>query len=177
MSKTTSKTDPSVAFAVSNPDSLPEFQNFEEEQISLPPYLELKEVGQWFYAMPVFLDDKDPEFIRFIMKAEMPTKCQRGSRKKGENEPVLVNKDEFFTLSAYTGLPLDRYIGVPVLVKYIGDKDVGRPQLMKEFSLKVSPEHKKMLNEDRKKLAADGIRRFREQRKIAELSAHEESIS
>ena len=169
------KTDPSVALAVSNPDALPEFQNFEEEQISLPPYLEISTKGQWFYGMPVFLDDKDPDFVRYIIKAEMPTKCQRGSRKKGENVECIVAKDEFFTVSAYSGLPLERYIGVRCLVKYIEDKDVGQPQPMKVFSLKVSPEDKKMLTKDRKALAMEGIRRFREQRKLAELPAAGES--
>ena len=149
-----------AALMISNPDAMPEFQNWEEEQITLPPYWEVG-MDKWFCGLVVSVDDRDEEFVRYLVQAEMPIKCFTGSKKKNEQEEVIVNKGEFFSLSAYASLPLDRYIGVRVLVRVTGRKDIGRPQPMWEFSLKVSPEDKKLLLEDRKMAARNAIRAFK----------------
>lgn len=160
-------TNEEVLNQISNPDALPEFAGFEEEQLSFPPYWEASE-GGWFYGMPVDVDTRDPQFGRYLIQAEMDIKCKTG--KKDEQEEILVRKGEFFTLSMYGLLPLDRYIGTKVLVKCIGKKDVGQPQKAWNFSLKVSPEDKKKLIEDRKAIAAEAVRRFREARKNPQLT-------
>jgi hypothetical protein len=159
----TNKTDSEVTAHITNPDSLPEFSNFEEEQISFPPYWEAAE-GKWFYAMVVMVDERDPEFPRYVCQAELDTPCKKGSKSKKEDEDIIAHKGEYFTLSTYSGLPLDRYVGTRVLVKCIGKRDVGRPQPMWEFSLKVSPEDKKLLVAERKQLAQEAVRRFKESR-------------
>ena len=94
----------------------------------------------------------------------MPTLCERGD--KHNKEEVLVQKGEFFTLSAYAGLPLDRYIGFAVFVQVKGQRDVGQPQPMWEFTLKISPEDRKVFVEERKQRIAAAMQRYRENRKL-----------
>lgn len=161
-------TNEEVLNQIADPEALAEFKDFEEEQISFPPYWEADE-GKWFYAIPVMLDDRDKNFVRYVCQALMPMTCAQGSKKgkEADYKPIKVEKDEYFTLSAYGGLPLERYIGVKVLVKCTGQRDVGQPQPMWTFKLKVSPEDKKLLTEDRKKLAAVAIQRFRESRQLS----------
>lgn len=161
-------TNEEILDKISNPDALPEFKDFEEEQLAFPPYWEAGE-GKWFYAMIVACDDRDKNFVRYVAQAEMPLECAKGAKKgKSANyEKIVVQKGEFFTLSAYAGLPLDRYIGIRVLVKTKGQRDVGQPQPMWDFSLKVSPEDKKILLEERKAIASRAMREFREGRKNA----------
>lgn len=145
---------------LANPLALDEFKDFQEEQISFPPYWDVGD-NKWFYGMVVAVDDRDAEFVRYVVQAERPIMCKQGSKKKKESEDVEVKPGEFFTLSAYSGLPLDRYIGVKVLVRVTGKKDVGQPQPMWTFSLHVSPEDKKMLLSERKTRALEAARRFR----------------
>jgi len=166
--KTTEQTNEEILNAISDPDALPDFANFEEEQLAFPPYWEAGE-GKWFYGMVVALDDRDPQFQRYVLQAEMPVTCAQGKKKgrDGDYHEVQVGKDEFFTLSCYGGLPLDRYIGYRVLVKCTGTRDVGQPQPMYTFSLKVSPEDKKLLMVERKQNAAVAMAKFREGRKNA----------
>lgn len=160
---TANMTNNEILDQIADPSAMPEFANFEEEQITLPPYWNAHKDG-WFYGMVVDLDNRDPEFPRYLVQAEKPLKCFVGS--KDEREEVTVQPGEFFTLSVYGSLPLDRYIGVKVLVKCTGKKDVGRPQPMWTFTLAVSPEDRKMLAEDRKRLAGEAVRRYRESRAL-----------
>lgn len=154
-------TDPNAAAMITNPEAMPEFKDFVEEQIELPPYWNPEE-GKWWYGMPITVDDADPEFVRYVVQAEKDIVCMRG--KKNEQEEVLVKAGEFFTLSAYAGLPLHRYIGTRVLIRVKGTRDVGRPQEMWTFSLHVDPKDKAKLMEARRADAQDAIRRFRETR-------------
>ena len=152
-----------VPAKISHHDLPPEVAGFVEEQISFPPYWN-PDMGKVFYGMVVNLDDTDPTFVRYVVEAFMPTLCERGD--KHNKEEVLVQKGEFFTLSAYAGLPLDRYIGFAVFVQVKGQRDVGQPQPMWEFTLKISPEDRKVFVEERKQRIAAAMQRYRENRKL-----------
>jgi hypothetical protein len=163
-------TDPEAALLMTNPDAMPDFSGWEEEQLAFPPYLNMEPPsgdfkGSWFHALVITLDDRDPQFPRYVLQAATPLHCLQG--KKEEQVDVLVKSGEFFTVSTYSGLPLERYVGVHVLVKCIGTRKVDQPQPMKVFQLKVSPEDKKLLMEDRKTAAREAMLRFRESRKSA----------
>jgi hypothetical protein len=145
------------------PAGLPaEVAGFVEEQITFPPYWNPSEDG-FFYGTPIDLDAKDPSFVRYVVEAHADTPCFRGD--KNSKEAVTVKTGEFFTLSAYAGLPLDRYIGIPCFVQVTGKREVGQPQPMWTFTLKVSAESKKILTEERKIRIADSMKRFRESRR------------
>lgn len=170
MAKNSKVTDHDAAAHIQNPEAMPEFAGFEKEQISFPPYWEVAQ-GKWFYGMVIALDDRDEDFHRYVVQASHhPIECMQGSKEQAV--PITVHDGEYFTLSTYSGLPLDRYIGVHVLVKCIGQKDTGKPQPMWEFELRVSPEDKKLLLEDRKARAGEAMAKFRESRKTQALPAH-----
>jgi hypothetical protein len=141
-----------------------ETANYQSEQISFPPYWK-PEVGKIFLALVLSLDDRDPDFHRYVLQTMHPLPCERGD--KHNKEDVIVDKDDFFTTSVYAGLPLDRYIGFKVLVKVTGTRDVGQPQDMFVFDLKLSPQDKNLLSEERRARAAKAIAAYRESRKLA----------
>ena len=127
-----------------------EFAGWEEENVGFPPYWN-PETDKSFLATVVMLDDRDPVFTRYVLQAKKPLTCLRGPKK--EQEPVDVKAGEFFTCSTYAGLPLAGYVGLDVLVTVKGTRDVGRPQPMWVFSIRVSPETRKILADRRAKAA------------------------
>lgn len=163
MSKKNNDTQRAESPKVSHDDLPPELAGFVEEQISFPPYWTPEE-GKSFYGMVVDVDTNDPQFTRYVVQAYMPTPCERGD--KHNKEDVTVQKGEFFTLSAYAGLPLDRYVGFAVFVTATGRREIGQPQPMWEFTLKISPEDRKVLVEDRKAKIAIAMQKYRENRKL-----------
>lgn len=86
---------------------------FTDEQVGLPPYWN-PEVGRKFKATVCTIDDKDPEFNRFVLRAAHAVRCQRGPAKDAET--LLVQKGQYFTCSVYAALPLQRFIGFEVIV-------------------------------------------------------------
>lgn len=149
-------------------------KDWEEEQISFPPFWKPEwnpdtKSGNAFFGMPVEFDDRDPDFPRYVMQTESVITCEKGD--KANREVVQVQKGEFFTLSAYAALPLDRFIGMRVLVEVVGQRDVGQPQPMYVFKLKVSPADKAQLAEHRKARAAQAMQAFRESRAIRSADA------
>ena len=140
-----------------------EVAGFEQEQLNFPPYWN-PEVGMQFVAMPLTVDDRDKDFVRVVLQAMHPIHCFQGD--KENQEDVLVGKDEFFTMSVYAALPLDRYIGYKVHVKVTGKRDVGRPNDMFTWALAVHPDDKKLLNAERRVKAEQAMARYRESRRI-----------
>jgi hypothetical protein len=144
-----------------------EISSYQSEQISFPPYWK-PEVGKKFVALVVTLDDRDEKFMRYVLQSCHPIPCEKGD--KHNKEDVLVPKDEFFTMSVYAGLPLDRYIGFKVYVQVTGTRDVGQPQDMFVFDLKLSPADKALLSEERRARAAKAIAAYRETRRLEALN-------
>ena len=125
-------TDPDALAKLDNLLAAPEFQGWEEENLSLPPYW-VTDIGKQFAARVIDLDNGDPEFPRYVLEALAPVDCQSGKREEAEDVHVKIG--EFFTCSTYAGLPLARYIGCRVVVKCTGTRKVNQPQPMYVFSM------------------------------------------
>lgn len=89
-----------------------EFSN--EEQISFAPYWK-PIVGASFVAKPIARDERDPEFIRFVMQAYQDMDCFSGPVEDAAE--VKVEKGKYFSISDYKALPLDFYMGLPDPIK------------------------------------------------------------
>lgn len=136
-----------------NKHQSPNFDNFEEEQVGFPPYWkagwvrppkgEFRGEGKWFYGQVVSFDGRDPNFERWIIRAGLETECASGPVR--EQVAVTVRPGQQFSVSAYGGLPLEKYLGVNVRVRVTGEQDTGKPNPMWVFSISVSPETKKLL--------------------------------
>ena len=118
-------TDPDALAKLDNLLAAPEFQGWEEENLSLPPYW-VTDIGKQFAARVIDLDNGDPEFPRYVLEALAPVDCQSGKREEAEDVHVKIG--EFFTCSTYAGLPLARYIGCRVVVKCTGTRKVNQPK-------------------------------------------------
>lgn len=132
-------------------NGLPDFSSFVKEQISFPPYWNPEE-GKKIYFVPMQLDDKDKEFQRYVCKALMPIQCAQGPAE--DQEMVMVQPGEYFTLSTYTALPLEMYFGFPVLVTTKTKRKIqgGKKELW-QFELAVDPTVKKQLESKRVEMA------------------------
>ena len=157
-------TDEDALAKLDNLAAAPEFQGWEEENLSLPPYW-VTDIGKQFAARVIDLDTRDPEFARYVLEALAPVECQSGSRE--EAEAVHVKVGDFFTCSTYAGLPLERYIGCRVLVECTGTRKTKQPQPMYTFSMIMHPDDKRMVMEDRKAIAQQKMLAFKESRKDA----------
>jgi hypothetical protein len=157
-------TDPEVLEHMENLEAAPEFSDYEEENLSLPPYW-VTEVGKQFAARVIDLDSRDEAFPRYVLEALAPVDCQAGPREDAEDVHVKIG--EFFTCSTYAGLPLERYIGCRVVVTCDGTRKTKQPKPMYTFKMTMHPDDKKMVMEDRKALARVKMAQFRESRKNA----------
>lgn len=131
-----------------------------DEQIGFPPYwnplgnFKTKEeaIGRKLLFKPVALDERDPDFPRYICQAtRVAIMCQSGP--SADAKPVLVKPGENFTLSPYAALPLDRYFDIEVYIEVTGTRKLAgneesnnRPRDLWEWKLQVSPQDQKMLN-------------------------------
>jgi len=129
-------------------DAAPE--GFVEEQIGFPPYWTPEE-GKSFYARVIEFDDRDPEFPRYIMQAGRETPCEQGGGEK--MRPITVKKGEFFTVSEYSGLPLGRYIGIPVFVTALNKRKLEGNRTTWDWTLRI-PEQAKAILQKRREAAA-----------------------
>jgi hypothetical protein len=86
--------------------------DWNETLTGFPPYW-LPEAGaKW--AGSVIMKDESGDFERYVVRATRPVMCQKGSG--DEQERVLVKAGEFFTLSMYSNLQLERFIGLGELI-------------------------------------------------------------
>lgn len=86
----------------------------EAEITGFPPYWTPRE-GSTFFGTVLNEDNRDPAFIRYIVKASADTMCALGPAE--DAEPVMVKKGDFFTVSFYSGLALKDFLGYEVWVK------------------------------------------------------------
>jgi hypothetical protein len=129
---------------------------WEEEQVGFAPYW-TPEKGKTFLARVENFDMRDPKFQRFICenKGKAMT-CHTGPQ--DDQKEVTVKKGERFSLSAYAGLPLLDYMGCEVFVEVVGKRKIaGQPNPMWVFTIRVSPETKRMLAERRRRDARSAL--------------------
>ena len=129
---------------------LPNFENWEEEQVGFAPYWGPAEM-KWFYGQVVDKDERDPEFVRYLIRAGVDTQCQRGPVEDAEE--VLVKAGEYFTISVYYSLQgaFDFYLetGIKPWMKVTAIKTTETSKSGRtvwHWKLVVSPEDKKRLN-------------------------------
>jgi hypothetical protein len=144
-------------------DIAAEVAGFKDEQLRFPPYW-TADVGKKFYAMMVDVDTRDPEFHRFVLQALHSLPCATGG--KNAREDVVVENGDFFSMSVYAALPLDRYVGMKVLVEVTGTQPTGQPQDMYVFKLKISEADKLLLTQERKERVAVAMAAYRENKKL-----------
>lgn len=148
-------------------------KGWEAEQIGFPPYWNPKEIGNKLLARPVLLDTRDESFHRYVMVAtQVPIRCQRGPA-DGAQE-VIVKPGEMFTMSPYAALPLDAYFDIEVFIEVSGKRKLpgnaesdNKPRDLWEFTLKVSPNDRKLLNSRR----AEETKRLQEARRTSLLGS------
>jgi len=139
---------------------LPDFDKWEEETVGFAPYWNPEE-GKWFYARIVERDDRDPEFVRYLFQAGMPTPCARGAEDSETFEPVMINTGEYFTISVYFSLQglFDLYLETGhrpyikvISVKKVPTKKTGRNVWL--WKVLSDPKDKRIMNQKRLELKA-----------------------
>lgn len=151
-------------------DGMPSFEGWEEEQVGFAPYWNPEE-GKFFYGKVVARDERDPDFMRYLVQALMPHQCKRGAADDAED--VLVGTNEYFSISVYYSLsePFDFALenftakGDPMPMKVTAIKKVktkaGQPCWT--WKMHLPPEYKKKLQAarelDRLAKAADAQER------------------
>lgn len=131
-----------------------DFSSWEEEQVGFAPYWNPEE-NKFFVGTVVARDERDPEFLRYLIKAAVDTQCKRGP--VDEAEEVLVKKGEFFSISVYHALaePFDFILenftskGEDLLTKLTAVKETKtktQGRTVWQWKMHLPPEHKKKLN-------------------------------
>lgn len=115
----------------------------QEETGGFPPYWS-PAPGKTFRGIVIARDARDPEFVRYIIKATAAIDCATGPA--DAQDVVHVAAGQQFTVSAYAALQLDDFAGVEVYVKAVGKREIknGKQELW-TFEVFVSPETKKLL--------------------------------
>ncbi len=159
---------PRVRKAMSEDTAVKGFQapsgKFVEEQTGMPPYWTPDEeahnegVIQGFYARVIGRDDGDPAFPRFVLQAGQDMTAMQGGG--DDAHEVDVPKGGFFTCSVYAGLPLERYIGIPVIVQVKAKRAINTKQGRRtiwDWTLRVPESAQKILDERRQRAAEAAI--------------------
>ena len=74
------------------------YHDWTKHQVGFAPYWN-PSAGDWFEGIVMARDDRDPTFVRYLVKATMPMKCKTGPSDSAET--VDVAEGEYFTLSSY----------------------------------------------------------------------------
>lgn len=98
-----------------------------------------------FFATLVGNDDSDPDFERWIFTAKHPILCHRGP--VGEQEPVVVQPGQFFSVAKAVQLRLQKYMGFDVQLTAVRKDDIGGGQTMWVYKLDTDKETAKRLAE------------------------------
>jgi len=135
---------------------IPNFENWEEEQVGFAPYWNPEE-NKWFYAQVVDKDERDPQFVRYLMRAGMDTPCKRGP--VDSQDDITVKTGEYFSVSVYFSLQgaFDFYLesGIKPYMKVLAINEVKTStpgRTCWTWKLLVSPDDKKKIQGAREKL-------------------------
>lgn len=133
-------------------------KEFVEQQVGFAPYWN-PFIGGRFYATPeaIDIDKDDPDFIRYVLKSHINLTCYTGPA--DDAKEVLVKAGDYFTISAYAKLPLQKFIGVPVMAKVIAELDIGKGKTMWDFEVRVSASDDKLLRAKREELGLAALKR------------------
>lgn len=136
---------------------IPDFSKWEKEQVGFAPYWQ-PEPGQSIYGAPVQRDERDPDFVRYLVRAYMPIKCCRGP--EDAREEVTVQPGELFTVSVYSSLAepfnflLENFVAagkeIPMYLKaekQVKTKKAG--QTCWTWDMRFAPEVKKLVHAKR----------------------------
>jgi hypothetical protein len=128
---------------------MPNLEGFVREEVGFAPYWN-PEAGAKVYATIEQMDQADPEFPRFLLRALAPVDAKRGSEEKGTEEDVKVEAGEVFSMSVYAQLApkFAEYLSYPFPVPVVivaKDKVKGGKGSVWLFDLLVSPETKAQL--------------------------------
>jgi hypothetical protein len=136
----------------------PDTSGWEPEPLNFVPYLEIEE-DTTVYCRPLFLDNRDPDFPRFVCQAGEDLTAYQGSKRQGTTKAVTVVTGEHFGISAYASLPLHNYFNLPVLIK-VGKKVpvTGTNNERWTFDILTSPEVRAALVSRRAKEARETLR-------------------
>ena len=138
-----------------NKNAEPDFDSWSDEQIGFAPYWTPKE-GEAFYGLIQARDERDPEFVRFLVMnlSSVPLVCHRGP--SDDAELVEIGKGEVFTVSVYYQLeePFNFYlqaqeemgIEVPMRVTALSKTKTRDKNDVWRFRLQIEPNAKKQLN-------------------------------
>jgi hypothetical protein len=163
-----SKTTAPATTSAGQKELLKNTENWVEQKLGFDPYYTPKQ-GDVFFATPADIDDKDPEFVRFIFLAEHDMQCARGPKK--DAEPVTVAKNDTFSMGAYASLTkvFTDYVGMLCKIT-VGEKiEISGGHTLILFKLEVSPEDAaEVLKTKGARLKA----RLEEQRKTKQLPSH-----
>lgn len=164
-----SQTDPSVTgdstaasaenSAPSNGGAVP--QGWVEEPTGFPPYWTPDDKGAWFRGIPLMKDegyregdDENPsDFARYVVRATHEIDCYKG--KSDAAEGVIVKPGEFFTVSAYASMRLERYYGHEVLIKAVEKVRLDQKRTMWKFQVFVAADTRQLLDKERSERAKE----------------------
>lgn len=141
--------DPKKNPQASTVQGLPDFSGWQERQVGFSPFWR-PEAKQWFFGQVIDLDDRDPEFVRYLCVAGMDLDCYTGSEEAGTLKPVKVHKGDTFTISVYSQLKeeFDLYLAadfpVPVRVEAL-EKIKGGKGHVWLYKVQVAPETNNLL--------------------------------
>jgi hypothetical protein len=140
--KTSTNTAP-----VDDQSAFPSGEGFEDEQTGFPPYWNPSE-GRKFYGRIMARDERDPEFVRYVVQASCKHVCRTGPADDATD--CEVQTGENFTVSEYASLPLADYFGLEVLVTALKKRPIkGGKQDVWIFKLQVAPQTKALLMQRR----------------------------
>lgn len=129
-----------------------------EEQTGFPPYWNPElanpgEVCKRFQGIVIGKDDRDPDFIRFVLKATKTIMCGEGP--KDDKADIEVQEGQYFSVSDYVALPLEKYIGHEVLVMSVSKRKIDGGKSLWKWRLMVSPETRKAIAAAEAKMLAE----------------------
>lgn len=143
------------------------------EQVGFPPYWAPLREDSMFFGRVVALDTRQADFQRYVVQAtKFPIFCRLGP--SDDADKVMVPAGDFYTVSAYAGLPLSDFFDIEVCVRATkkrklpgNDASGGVKRDLWMWEVKVEPKDQEMIRTRRIEKAKE----LQEQRELTESSA------
>lgn len=130
-------------------------EGWKKISVGFPPYWK-GSLGRAFRGQVLMRDDRDPDFVRYhiLNTAGKSLKCQKGP--VDDEEIIMVDPGDIFTVGGFAGLPLDTFFGHEVVAQIVNERTLpgnelskNRPRSFYDFEVTVSPETQKLLRQQR----------------------------